>query len=204
MVERYDRISIDGRRVRVHQEDFCQALGVSPHTKYEAEGGPGVGAMARVLRAFSSAPGDDLDTLLGALALNWVMAGTDAHAKNYSILIAGGQVRLAPLYDVASVLPYPKRIPLREAKLAMRIGREYSVWKIGRRHWERLAEEAGMESAAVLDRVRSIIAAIPERLAAVCDTVRESGIDHPVVRRLEAEGTRRAAACLKALDGAGG
>lgn len=204
VVERYDRILVDGRRMRVHQEDFCQALAVSPHVKYEAEGGPGVRSVAEVLRSYSNAVEEDLDTLLGALALNWVIAGTDAHAKNFSILIAGGQVRLAPLYDIASVLPYPERIPLREAKLAMRIGREYSVRKIERRHWERLADQVGLDRAAVVERVRLIMKLLPDRLADVCAAARTSGIDHPVVTRLESEGTRRAAACIKALDRAGG
>lgn len=107
VVERYDRMAVGGRIVRVHQEDFCQALSVPPRIKYEAEGGPGAPAMATVLRDFSSAPEEDLDTLLTALALNWVIGGTDAHAKNFSLLIAARQVRLAPLYDIASVLPYP-------------------------------------------------------------------------------------------------
>jgi serine/threonine-protein kinase HipA len=200
VIERYDRISIGGRRVRVHQEDFCQALSVSPHSKYEAEGGPGIRSIAEVLRTFSIAPDEDLNTLIGAVALNWVIAGTDAHAKNYSILIASGQVRLAPLYDLASVLPYPDRIPLREAKLAMRIGREYSVCKIERRHWERLAGEVGIRSGEVLERVRSVIEAIPERLAEVCTAARSAGIDHPVVTRLRSEATKRAAECLKALE----
>lgn len=200
VIERYDRISIDGRRVRVHQEDFCQALSVSPHVKYEAEGGPGIRSMAEVLRTFSSAHAEDLNTLIGAVALNWVIGGTDAHAKNYSILIASGQVRLAPLYDLASVLPYPDRIPLREAKLAMRIGREYSVWKIERRHWVRLADEVGIDSGGVLERVRSVVEAIPERLAEVCAAARSAGIDHPVATRLESEATERAARCLKALE----
>ncbi|MDB4947752.1 MAG: type toxin-antitoxin system HipA family toxin [Gemmatimonadetes bacterium] len=200
VVERYDRISIDGRRVRVHQEDFCQALGISPHVKYEAEGGPGVAAMAEVLRAFSSAPGEDVDTLLGALALSWAIAGTDAHAKNYSLLIAGGQVRLAPLYDVASVLPYPERIPPREARLAMRIGREYSLRKIGRRHWERLGEEVGIGAEAALERVRAMVRLVPGALAEVCASARSEDIDHPVVARLESGIAKHAAACLAALD----
>lgn len=82
----------------------------------------------------------------------------------------------------------------------MRIGREYRLWKIERRHWERLAEEVGLDGAAVLGRVRSIVRDIPERLAEVCAAARAAGIDHPVVARLEAEGTRSAAACLEALD----
>lgn len=106
VVERYDRRMVGDRFVRIHQEDFCQALGVLPAIKYESEGGPGVAAIAGVLREHSGRPEVDVATLLGALALNWVIGGTDAHAKNFSILIGvGGRVRLAPLYDIASALP---------------------------------------------------------------------------------------------------
>ncbi|MFX5693309.1 HipA domain-containing protein, partial [Acinetobacter baumannii] len=78
-----------------------------PTHKYENEGGPGVSAIAGLLRENSRAPAEDVQTFLDAVALNWLIGGTDAHAKNYSILIgAAGRVRLAPLYDVASILPY--------------------------------------------------------------------------------------------------
>jgi len=41
LVERYNRlIDAQGHRQRLHQEDFCQALGVVPEMKYENEGGP--------------------------------------------------------------------------------------------------------------------------------------------------------------------
>ncbi|MGA7305890.1 MAG: type II toxin-antitoxin system HipA family toxin, partial [Rhodothermales bacterium] len=108
VVERYDRYREDGRIVRIHQEDFCQALAISPRSKYESEGGPGVAALIRVLRENSSDPEADINSLVASLGLHWGLGAPDAHGKNYSILIApGGQVRLAPLYDVISVLPYP-------------------------------------------------------------------------------------------------
>src|SRR5262249_2084174 len=101
VVERYDRVQIRGRLTRVHQEDICQRLGVRPARKYESEGGPGIRGIAELLRTHSSARDDDLATFLDAIAFNWLIAGSDAHAKNYSILLAGGgQVRLAPLYDL--------------------------------------------------------------------------------------------------------
>jgi serine/threonine-protein kinase HipA len=185
--------------MRVHQEDFCQALGVPPRIKYEAEGGPGAGAMAAVLREFSSAPDEDLKTLLSALALNWVIGGTDAHAKNFSLLIATRQVRLAPLYDIASILPYPRRIPLQKANLALRVGGEYRIPKIGRRHWERLVTEMGLGSDA-LERVREVVHEAPRRMEEVCAGARGEGISHPVADTLEEAVRRHAATCMKTLD----
>lgn len=199
VVERYDRVPVGGRITRIHQEDFCQVLGISPRVKYEAEGGPGVAAMARVLRRASSARDEDLDTLLCSLALNWAIGGTDAHAKNYSVLIGPGQVRLAPLYDIASILPYPRRVPIQKASLAMRIGREYRIRRIERRHWERLGEEMGL-GADVVDRVRQVVRAVPERMEEACAAARAAGIIHPVADVLRDAIRRNAAACLAALE----
>ena len=129
VIERYDRTGLPGAVVRVHQEDLCQALGVPPSSKYENEGGPGAEQIARLLRR-EVRPRRAVDDAVGlfadALAFNWIIAGTDAHAKNYSVLLAGGAVRLAPLYDIASALPYDDMyVP--KLRLAMRVGGEYRV-----------------------------------------------------------------------------
>ena len=108
---------------------MCQALPVHPAIKYQNQGGPGPGQIVDLLRANVSGQRVDQDvaTFLDALILNWLIGGTDAHAKNYSILIgAGGLVRLAPLYDIASILAYPDVDP-RKAKLAMKIGDTYRL-----------------------------------------------------------------------------
>jgi len=107
VIERYDRVSGPTGLVRVHQEDLCQALGLPPTKEYENESGPGVGDIVALLRSRSTNSEEDVNRFVDALAFNWLIGGTDAHAKNYSILIgSGGVVRLAPLYDVASILPY--------------------------------------------------------------------------------------------------
>jgi serine/threonine-protein kinase HipA len=199
VVERYDRLAVDGRILRIHQEDFCQALSVPPRIKYEAEGGPGAADMARVLREFSSAPDEDLQTLLAALALNWAIAGTDAHAKNFSVLIAARQVRLAPLYDIASVLPYPRRIPLQKANLALGVGGEYRISKLERRHWLRLIKDFGLAPDA-LDHVRDTVQAVPGKMEDVCAAARSEGITHPIAGQLEDGVRKHAQTCLRALD----
>lgn len=107
VVERYDRRHTKKGLIRVHQEDICQALSVLPTRKYENEGGPGPRAVIDLLREYSGAREEDVSTFVDALAFNWLIAGTDAHAKNYSVLIGpSGRVCLAPLYDLASALPY--------------------------------------------------------------------------------------------------
>jgi serine/threonine-protein kinase HipA len=134
-----------------------------------------------------------------AIAFNWLIAGSDAHAKNYSILLAGGgQVRLAPLYDLASVLPYPKLDP-HKVTLAMKLGGEYRLRLIGARQWHKLAAELRLDPARVRDRVRELAATIPDGAAAVRRRARESGLRHAVIERLADRLARRAAGCSKSL-----
>jgi serine/threonine-protein kinase HipA len=149
VVARYDRLRVaEGQVVRLHQEDTCQALAVSPLRKYQNEGGPGPEDIVALLLRESDDPETDVAAFLDALALSWVIGGTDAHAKNYSVLISSGTVRLAPFYDLISILPYPHRVHDRKAALAMRIDREYRLWKIRRRHWEGLAARCDLRSRA--------------------------------------------------------
>jgi serine/threonine-protein kinase HipA len=200
VIERYDRVRTGGRVVRIHQEDACQALGVMPTRKYESEGGPGVRRIAELLRVHSSARDADLATLLDAIAFNWLIAGSDAHAKNYSILLAaGGQVRLAPLYDLASVLAYP-RIDAHKVTLAMKLGGEYRLRAIGPRQWHKLAAELRLDPARVRDRVCELAGMLPDAAQTVRRRARESGLRHPIVARVAELLARRAIACAALLS----
>ncbi|HYW11567.1 MAG TPA: type II toxin-antitoxin system HipA family toxin [Longimicrobium sp.] len=195
VVERFDRLRDGANIVRLHQEDFCQALGVPPQEKYEADGGPGAPDLIRVLQERAVEPGVDVATMVGVLALNWVIGGTDAHAKNYAHLMQpGGMIRLAPLYDIISLLPYHEdKGPW--VKLAMRIGGEYRMRSIARRHWESLAATIGAEPEAVVAIVDEIAAEVPDHLSDVCRRAAEEGAGHPVLERLQAEVTANARAC---------
>jgi serine/threonine-protein kinase HipA len=105
VVERCDRVRTDAGLRRVHQEDMCQAFAIPPTRKYQNEGGPGIRDIVALLTTNSTSSAEDVATFLDSVSYNWLIAGTDAHAKNYALLIGGeGRVRLALLYDVASVL----------------------------------------------------------------------------------------------------
>ena len=119
-VKRYDRVeNPPGTITRWHQEDTCQALGRYPHQKYQADGGPSAAEIVKLLERFSDDHNDDIGRFTMALAFNWVIAGTDAHSKNYSLLHApGSHVRLAPLYDLASYMPYQRDPRSTKVKLA--------------------------------------------------------------------------------------
>ncbi len=162
VVERYDRIVDDsGAVVRVHQEDLCQALSVHPDRKYEVDGGPGAEQLGRLIREVA---GDrDAARFIDALAYNWLVLATNGHAKNYSLLLSGHQVRLAPLYDVASALPHLDHP--RKARMAHKIGGEYRPSFIQRRHWERLARPLGLGSDEACARIMVLAKRLPDALA---------------------------------------
>jgi serine/threonine-protein kinase HipA len=198
VIERYDRVSAPTGLVRVHQEDLCQALGLPPTKKYENEGGPGVGDIATLLRSRSSNPEEDVNRFVDALAFNWLIGGTDAHAKNYSILIgSGGVVRLAPLYDVASILPY-KAIDFHKATLAMRIGEVYRIRDIGIRQWYKLAAELHIPVDRLIQRLRGFADALPDYIADVRSRLITT-LPHPIISRMAKQLTERSRKCAYLL-----
>jgi serine/threonine-protein kinase HipA len=200
VVERYDRARVGSRWVRIHQEDMCQAFGLHPARKYESDGGPGVQSIVELLREQSSSPEEDVQSFLDAIAFNWLIAGTDAHAKNFSLLLGqNGVVRLAPLYDLASILPY-LNVNLSKVKLAMKIGGEYRLRNIGLRHWQRLATELRLDDAKLIDRIRAMAQAVPDQAAAVRKQIAGEGLSHVTITRLCERLEMRAVACQKLLQ----
>ncbi|MDH3444479.1 MAG: type II toxin-antitoxin system HipA family toxin [Deltaproteobacteria bacterium] len=195
VVERYDRRIIDRRIVRIHQEDMCQAFGVPPTKKYENEGGPSISRIVDFLRENSGSSSEDVQTFIDAVAYNWLIGGTDAHAKNYSILVGtGGRVRLAPLYDLASILPYDEFDPLK-LKLAMKLGGKYRLRDISARSWEKLSEELRMDKKGITGRVCEMARKLPVEAWAIRKRLQESGIKHPVLDRLTERLTAHAEKC---------
>lgn len=198
VIERYDRFTAGSRLMRRHQEDMCQALGLLPTAKYQSEGGPGVGDIAGLLMTSTSAGMQDARRFIDAVAFNWFIAGTDAHAKNYSILIAGrGAVRFAPLYDVASILPYPN-VYVPKLKMAMKIGGHYHLRMIGLRQWRRMAAEIRMNEEELIARLRAMASELPDQIAAVKRQV-DRELRHPLLRRLAQVLTARAKECSEIL-----
>ncbi|HWD62426.1 MAG TPA: type II toxin-antitoxin system HipA family toxin [Humibacter sp.] len=157
--ERFDR-TVGPRNViaRVHQEDLAQATGRHPANKYQNEGGPGIREIADVLRATR---GRDVESsvqrFFEAALFNWVMLGTDAHSKNYALLHDQSRgPRLAPLYDVASALPYPD-LNDRRARLSMSFGGHYRPAEISRRHIEAEASGAGLDPEWAIARAGELV-----------------------------------------------
>lgn len=184
VIERYDRRRLKGRQTlaidaaggevhRVHQEDCCQALQMDPRNKYQRDGGPGIKAIMELLSG-SGKPSDDRDRFMRACAFNFVIGGTDAHAKNYGLLLsAGGRYRLAPLYDIASWLPYSKN--KRDDRLAMSVDTYYHFDRILPRRWEYEAKKSGYDPARALAHIRDIIARLPNEARSLFAECKKEG-----------------------------
>lgn len=162
-VERYDRALAEGRWWRIHQEDLCQAGGLDPGRKYESQGGPGVRACADLLG--QAAPGD-VETFARAVIFNYLMRGSDAHARNYSLLITPGDVRLAPLYDLNSTLTFGAAAEA--THLAMAVGGEDRLDEISVGNWRLFAAELTLPEEWVLGEVQTMATQIPDAVATVC------------------------------------
>ena len=200
VIERYDRLWRENRCMRVHQEDTCQSFAVHPDRKYQNEGGPGAREVAALLRDQSTSPANDVQAFADALIFNWLIAGTDAHAKNFSLLIApGSQVRLAPLYDLASVLPYPQRIDLQKAKLAMKIGGTYRLREIRRNHWEACARDLRMPANDLIGRAELMIHRLIDAAPEVANTLLDEGLNDPVIGKLVDSIASHAQSCREGL-----
>jgi serine/threonine-protein kinase HipA len=200
VVERYDRQQKGNEIIRVHQEDTCQALGIMPTKKYQNEGGPSPANIIELFRTYSTDRDADLDTFVTALGFNWLIAGTDAHAKNYSLLLSGPDVRLAPLYDIASILPY-EEVDLRKAKLAMKIGGEYRVELIGLRQWQKFAREVRTNADQLVEVLISLAKHLPDEVASARTLAREEGLDNALIDHLAKQLIDRAHECQRSLGG---
>ena len=194
-VERYDRVHLSGRWWRVHQEDLGQATGTDPKRKYETEGGPGVARCAAVIREH----GGELDVQAFARAViyNYLVRGSDAHARNYSLLITPNDVRLAPLYDLNTTLSFGNQWA---THMAMRVGTEDRLDETSVGNWIGFAADLRLDDGWVLDEVASMAASVPDAVATVRGSPDIAGIADKTTRIVQdqaAQWCRTAAKQLK-------
>ena len=169
-----------------------------PSAKYQNEGGPTPARIARLFRgAMAPQAGEDaVRRFADALIWNWLIGGTDAHAKNYSILLASNQVRLAPLYDIASALPYGTHE--RKLRLAMKIGTSYDVY-LQRNRWPDAARDLGLDADALVQRAGELARVAPEAFADAASASEVMSLERSLPRQLVQLVADRAGRCLKLL-----
>lgn len=202
VVERFDRSTKGGELRRVHQEDICQALSIHPVHKYQSDGGPSAGQLVALVRSVMPAAVAEIDVwrFLDALAFNWLIAGTDAHAKNYGFLLSGTQTRLAPLYDIASLLPYDTSNG-HGVKLAMKIGADYKLRRTDRRSaWEAAADGMKLDRDKVVSRVFDLAQRLPDAIQSVADDPGVVQLKTDFAERLAELIAARCAHCVSVLS----
>jgi serine/threonine-protein kinase HipA len=171
VVERFDRIWSNGRLIRLPQEDCCQALSVPPARKYQSDGGPGMLAIAALLKGADS-PADDHRTLFQAQLAFWLIGATDGHAKNFSIFLRpGGGYALTPLYDVLTAQPSldAGQVQRKQMKLAMSIGtnRHYRIDEIQTRHFFQTGDAAGLSRKLIRDAIEAVATRMDDALRSI-------------------------------------
>ena len=200
VVERFDRAEIDGRWARIHQEDMCQALGISGMRRYEHSGGPGMTQIGDLLHLHSVDPERDVSKFADALVYAWLVVNRDAHARNYGLLHRADEgTRLAPLYDLHSSLMFGvKRIG--ELELAMRYGSDFTLYRAGAETMlPTMAARLRLSPNTLVDRAEELADGLAGAMQAEIGVLPDS-LRHPqqmadFMDRLE----RRIAACRKTI-----
>lgn len=175
LVERYDRLVSHAGVQRLHQEDFCQALGKPPGAKYEHNQsgvtGPSLPDMFGLVRAHMTAR--EITQLLDAVIFNIAIGNVDSHAKNYSVLLQPRRSVLAPLYDLMTGLTWPN-ITLNHAQ---DIGGQQRGRYIYGRHWRRMAQASGLAGPATVRRVQQLAGRVAAEAAAAAVAALPAGGD---------------------------
>jgi serine/threonine-protein kinase HipA len=200
LVERYDRVAdVQGHRRRLHQEDFCQALGVVPEMKYQNEGGPDLAQCFDLVRRVTRPSAPQVLRLLDYVIFNALIGNHDAHAKNFSLLYLhreGGETPvLAPFYDTLSTAVYPTLTP----KMAMKIGSKYKFSEVQVRHWYQFAEGAGLAKAQAKRRILELAKSLPPTACKLQSDPEHEFAGNAVVKRIIALIEQRCALTIRQL-----
>lgn len=194
LVERYDRqagVSVQ----RMHQEDFCQALGIVSEHKYQNEGGPGLAQAFALLRSATRPSAPHTLKLLDYVVFNALIGNHDAHGKNFSLLYTPAGAVLTPLYDALCTAVYPT---LTE-KMAMKIGSKYKFSEVMARHWEQFALDASLSPAQVKKRILDIAKRLPDLARTTQATFQSQSNSHPVIDQIVTLIEQRCALTIRRL-----
>lgn len=203
LVQRYDRLSAQAATdedsfaatQRLHQEDFCQALGVPPELKYQNEGGPDLAQAFALVRSATRPSAPQVLKLLDFVLFNALIGNHDAHAKNFSLLYTPRGAVLAPLYDALCTAAYPEL----SDRMAMKIGSKYRFADLYPRHWTQFASGAGLSPSQVRKALRRFAERLPEQVRIVRTEFLLTDVFHPVLGQIQSLIDDRCATTLRRL-----
>ncbi len=197
LVERYDRIEEEtGTILRLHQEDFCQALSVPPELKYEDEGGPGILQSQNLIQKYTRHPAADRLAFQRMVIFHYLIGNADAHAKNYALLYTDGVPDLAPLYDVVCTAAYPRLAK----KMALKIGGRGIADTIQLAHWQSIVHDTRAAQRFLSKELQEFATSVRPHADELLKELEADGVAHPVLKRVRAIIETRATHILRILE----
>ena len=200
LVERYDRLrQPDGSLQRLHQEDFCQALGVAPEYKYQNEGGPDLTQCFDLIRKATRPSAPQVLRLLDYVIFNALIGNHDAHAKNFSLIYTRRGTVLAPLYDTLSTAVYANLTD----KMAMKIGSKYKFTEVQKQNWEQFAQAAGLSPVQIKKRILTLARLLPSEAVSLRHELTTQDLNHDILSEIVGIIERRCQLTYKRLEAKG-
>lgn len=179
VIERFDRqeglrqagVLGNVRVNRIHQEDFCQALGKPVQRKYEKPGQHYVRQMRDLIADHCDEPVADIREFTKMIVFNVLIGNCDAHLKNFSLIHGKGwdECRLAPAYDMASTVVYEGL----DRRLAMRMGSCTKIDDVSRDDLLLLSEDLRISKAALVRILDQELEVVSERACKLAKECRE-------------------------------
>ncbi|MEZ5443210.1 MAG: type II toxin-antitoxin system HipA family toxin [Lysobacterales bacterium] len=184
LLTRYDRVpsANDGQPQRLHQEDFCQALGYPGELKYQSQGGPSLAQCAQLIRTGRRLGPQAVSAFLDWVIVTVLIGNADAHAKNLALLCdASGRWSLAPFYDLVPTLVLPESLV--ERTPALRIGQATRIDSVSAEDWTLFARETGYGPVYVRRRVAQLAERMAQAMQAACTALVDQGGDRQRLER---------------------
>ncbi len=197
LVKRYDRHENARKKIqRLHQEDFCQALGVSYEKKYQIDGGPSFQDCYRMLQQVSVNPIVDTENLIKWQIFNLLAGNSDGHAKNLALMYhPNGNIRLAPFYDLVCT----RAIATVDSKLALAIGGEYAPGNINLKHWSSFAKACNIREQYLFALIKNIAEGLIGFAKPIKEKIEDENGAYPALQRAQKIVTTQSTRMVKIL-----
>jgi serine/threonine-protein kinase HipA len=196
LIRRYDRKKIRGVITRIHQEDFCQALGLSPEQKYQGfDGGPGIEKCKELINQYSLRPAFDQHRFLRLVIFNYIIGNSDAHGKNFSFLYEKTGMKLAPFYDLLSTALYAQY----EDKMAMKIGKATDPERTFLIHWNSIVADTNTARSYLKKELKFFATQLPENAKILEAKLKKQKIESEVFIQIQGVIKKRSEKILKLL-----
>ncbi len=182
LIRRYDRTKLGKNFIRLHQEDFCQALGLMPEQKYQGvDGGPGIDICKDLISKHSARAVLDRYRFLRATIFNYLIGNSDAHGKNFSFLHKAGKTRLAPFYDLISTCCYAEI----DHQIAMKIGKVKDPNRLSLNNWHQIVANTNTARSHLEKELQSFALTLPQAAKSLQEKLRRKGIESEIFDEIQ-------------------